>query len=90
MGFRTFDRNQTNLLGYSLDDMVDSNTKCRFIVNIVSQLDLVELYNRYSHLGTEANDPSAMLAIWFLGYCEKDQSTKKHPMSKNFKTQNDN
>jgi len=77
MGFRTSDRNQTTLLGFSLDDMVDSNAKCRFIVNIVSKLDLTRLYSRYSEVGTNANDPSAMLATWFLGYCESITETRK-------------
>jgi transposase len=70
MGFRTLDRDQINLLGFSLDELVEPDAKCRFIVRLVSQLDLNALYRKYSDVGAEANDPSAMLATWFLSYCE--------------------
>jgi len=77
MNFRTLDRNQTHLLGFSLDDLVEPEAKCRFIVHIVYQLDLDKLYSKYSNVGTNANDPSAMLATWFLGYCEGITESRK-------------
>ena len=76
MSFRTFDRSQMHLLGYSLDDMVETNAKCRFIVQLVSMLQLDKLYNKYSDVGTDANDPSAMLATWFLGYSDGITSSR--------------
>lgn len=77
MGFISADRKQIDLLGYSLDDFVPSNAKCRFVVDIVSRLDLTELYNRYSSQGADAFDPSIMLATWFFAYSEGVTSTRK-------------
>jgi len=51
MGFISADRKQIDLLGYSLDDFVPSNAKCRFVVDIVSRLDLTELYNSVQFTG---------------------------------------
>ena len=76
MGFRSFDRNQIDLLGYSLDDLVGSDAKCRFVVQLVSMLDLEKLYNKYSKVGADAFDPSAILSTWFLAYSEKITSTR--------------
>ncbi len=42
------DSNQTNLLSYSLDDLVPENTKCRLILSLVKRLSQKELYTRYS------------------------------------------
>jgi len=76
MGFRTNDRNQIELLGHSLADLVESDAKCRFVVELVSKLQLNKLYQKYSNVGTDANDPSAMLATWFLAYSEGNSSTR--------------
>ena len=77
MGFITTDRNQMNLLGFSLDDLVPKDAKCRFVVDIVSQLDLEELYNRYSNQGNDAFEPSVMLSTWFYAYSETVTATRK-------------
>jgi transposase len=76
MGFRTFDRSQIHLLGYSLDDMVESDAKCRFVVQLISMLQLDKLYQSYSDVGADANDPSAMLCAWFLAYSEGITSSR--------------
>jgi len=77
MGFISTDRNQMDLLGYSLDDFVPKNAKCRFVIDIVSKLDLNNLYNRYSTQGNDAFDPAIMLSTWFYAYSEAVTSTRK-------------
>lgn len=69
MGFINGDREQIGLLGYSLDDFVEKDSKARFIVKIVDTLDTKKLYSRYSNQGADAIDPKVQLATWFIGYC---------------------
>jgi len=77
MGFIFYDRNQIDLLGYSLDDFVPPDAKCRFVIDLVSHLDLSALYSQYSPKGADAFDPSLMLATWFFSYSEGETSTRK-------------
>ena len=77
MGFIFYDRNQINMLGYCLDDFVSTEAKCRFVVALVSHLDLSALYSQYSPKGADAFDPSLMLATWFFSYSEGETSTRK-------------
>jgi transposase len=77
MNFLSKDRNQTNIIGYALDDFVPKDAKCRLVVSLVNELNLKELYNRYSNQGNPAFEPSIMLATWFLSYCEGETSTRK-------------
>jgi len=77
MGFISADRGQNDIIGYSIDDFVPENAKCRFIVKIISNLDLKELYDHYSSQGADAYDPAIMLVTWFYGYTESVTSTRK-------------
>ncbi|MEE9119273.1 MAG: IS1182 family transposase [Calditrichia bacterium] len=77
MGFISADRNQTDLLGYSLDDFVPQESKCRFVVDLISKLNLSDLYNRYSDQGNDALDPAVLLTSWFFAYSEGITSTRK-------------
>jgi len=77
VGYITADRNQEQIIGYSLEDFVEENSKARFVAKIVEELNTKELYSRYSKQGGEAYDPKIMLAIWFLGYCETITTTRK-------------
>lgn len=77
MGFRTCDRSQIDFLGYSLDDFVEPDAKCRFVVQLVSMLQLDKLYKSYSDVGADANDPSSMLCAWFLAYSEGISSSRE-------------
>lgn len=77
MGFKKVDRSQYNLLGISLEDLVEEKSKCKFILEIINQLDLSKLYKRYSRQGAESFDPSMILAVWFYGYCESVSSSRK-------------
>jgi transposase len=77
MGFITGDRSQLGLLGYSIDELVPVDSKCRFITSIIAHLDLRELYNRYSDQGNDAFDPGILLATWFFAYAEGITSTRR-------------
>ncbi len=77
MGFIKTNRKQLDLFGYSFDDFVPRDAKCRFIVDIVSKLDLSALYQRYSHQGNDAFDPAVMLSTWFYAYSDTVTSTRR-------------
>jgi len=51
MAFISSDRNQKHLLGYHVDDFVPAGDKSRFIIKVVSKLDLSQLFARYSSQG---------------------------------------
>jgi transposase len=77
MGFITADREQSIIFGFSLDEFVEKDSKCRYILKVIDKLDLRELYSRYSNQGAEAYEPKLILATWFLAYCEGVTSTRK-------------
>jgi transposase len=77
MGFIAADRSQGKLFGYSLEDFVGPEAKCRFVVEVVRQLDLSALYADYSDQGGDAYDPGTMLATWFFAYSEGISSTRR-------------
>lgn len=77
MGFIAANRNQMGLFGYSLDDFVPAEAKCRFVVKIVQELDLSHLYADYSPQGGDAYDPATLLATWFFAYSEGVSSTRR-------------
>jgi len=77
MGFISANRSQSHLFGYSVDDFVAPDSKCRHIVRWVERLDLSALYADYSSQGGDAFDPRIMLATWFFAYSEGVTSTRK-------------
>ena len=77
MGFITASREQQVLFGYSLDEFVPKDAKCRFIVEVVKELNLFDLFNDYSDQGGAAFDPSVMLSTWFFAYSEGVTSTRE-------------
>ena len=77
MGFLPYNRSQMNLLGYSVDDFARDDAKSRFVVHLVSQLDLSALYARYSSQGGDSYAPDMMLALWFYAYSNGITSTRK-------------
>jgi transposase len=77
MGFITANREQNIIFGFSLDEFVEKDSKCRYILKVIDKLDLRELYSRYSLQGAEAYEPKIILATWFLAYCEGVTSTRK-------------
>lgn len=77
MGFIKADRSQLNLLGYSISEFASSDKKIRFIVDIVSRLDLSSLYTRYSDQGGDSYAPDMMLSLWFYAYSQGENSSRK-------------
>jgi len=77
MGFIKADRSQLNLLGYSISDFASSDQKIRFIVDIVSRLDLSSLFARYSDQGGDSYAPDMMLTLWFYAYSQGESSSRK-------------
>ncbi len=75
MGFITADRNEMGSL--NILDSIPKDDKCRFIVDVVSQLDLSLLYGNYSIQGGDAYDPDILLATWFYAYSEGERSSRK-------------
>ena len=77
MGFMSSNRFQMDLLGYSINDFAKTDKKCRFVVDIVSKLDLGELYARYSDQGADSYAPDIMLGTWFYSYSNTVTSSRK-------------
>jgi len=75
MGFKTADRNEIGFL--NVLDSIPQNDKSRFIVKVVSQLNLSPLYDNYSSQGGDAYDPAILLATWFYAYSEGESSSRK-------------
>lgn len=77
MGFIKADRSQQDLFGYSISDFAKSDSKSRFIVDIISMLNLTILYQRYSDQGGDSYSPEIMLALWFYAYSQGESSSRK-------------
>lgn len=77
MSFIKADRTQQDLIGYRISDFVQSDAKSRFIAEIISRLDLSELFQRYSEQGGDAFAPDMMLALWFYAYSQSQTSSRK-------------
>jgi transposase len=77
MGFIRAEREQMDMLGYSLEEFVEQKSECRWLVGVLRQLDLKEFYGAYSEQGGDAYDPEVMLAIWLMAYREGHTSTRK-------------
>jgi len=77
MGFIQANRDQIDMLGYSLAEFVEDGSLSRLIVKLVERLDLSELYSAYSAQGGEAFDPGMMLSVWLLAYSEGQTSTRR-------------
>lgn len=75
MGFITTDRSEIG----SIDILatLPEKDKSRFVMEIVSQLDLSPLYDSYSSQGGDAYDPAILLATWFYAYSEGETSSRK-------------
>jgi transposase len=77
MGFIKADRSQLNLLGYSISEFASTDKKIRFIVDIVSRLDLSSLFARYSDQGGDSYAPDMMLTLWFYAYSQGETRSRK-------------
>ncbi len=61
----------------SLGEAIPANHLARFVVDIVAQLDLSEIYKRYAMRGGEPIAPEALLALVFYGYSTGKFSSRK-------------
>ncbi len=77
MGFIKADRTQQDLIGFRISDFAQSDSKSQFIVEIISRLDLTELFHRYSDQGGDSYAPDVMLGLWFYAYSQGESSSRK-------------
>ncbi|HKZ68470.1 MAG TPA: transposase, partial [Anaerolineales bacterium] len=75
--FRTPDYDATLKASVSLDEALSANHLARFVVDIVAQLELSQVYARYAPTGGEAIAPEVLLALLFYGYATGVFSSRK-------------
>jgi transposase len=75
--FKTADYAVTLKLTVSLEDAVPPNHLARFIVDVIAQLDLSQIYARYGERGGEAFAPQLLLGLLFYGYATGVFSSRK-------------
>jgi transposase len=75
--FRTPDYEATLKTSISLEEVLPANHLARFVVDIISQLDLNQIYAGYAEQGGEAVAPEALLGVLFYGYATGTFSSRK-------------
>ena len=75
--FKECDRDTLFLMPPSLDDWVPENHLARFVVDIVSRLDLSPIINAYAGRGSDAYPPNIMVALLFYAYATGVFSSRK-------------
>jgi len=75
--FKTPDYESTLNLTVSLREALPANHLARFVVDIVAQLDLSPIYQRYGALGRSAFAPEILLGLLFYGYASGVFSSRK-------------
>ncbi len=71
------DRDTLFLMPPSVDDWVPENHLSRFVVDIVSRLDLSSIRNAYAGRGSDAYPPGIMVALLFYAYATGVFSSRK-------------
>jgi transposase len=71
------DRNTLYMLPPSIQDWLPEDHLARFVVDIVSQLDLKPLKNAYAGVGSRAYDPEMLLCLLFYGYATRVFSSRQ-------------
>ena len=66
--FKDTDRHSLFLMPPSVDDWVPEDHLARFVVDIVSRLDISPIRNSYAGRGSDAYPPSMIVALLFYGY----------------------
>ena len=66
--FRSADYEATLNLQISVHDVLPPDHLARFIVDVIAQLDLGEIYRQYSEQGAPAYAPEVLLGLLFYGY----------------------
>ena len=75
--FKAVDRETPYLFPPSVQDWLPEKHLARFIVEVVSKLDLHELKMPYTGVGSEAFNPEMLLALLFYGYATGVFSSRK-------------
>jgi len=75
--FKAVDRQTLYMFPPSVEDWLDQKHLARFIVDVVSKLDLHELKMPYSGGGSEAYHPEMLLSLLFYGYATGVFSSRK-------------
>ena len=75
--FVPVDRAQQYLFPPSIQDWLPENHLARFVVDIVSQLDLRPLVATYAGKGVKAHHPQVLLSLLFYGYATGIFSSRK-------------
>lgn len=75
--FAQCDRDTLYLMPPSIQDWLPENHLARFVVDMVSQLDVWSLENAYAGRGSDAYPPRMLLALLFYGYATGVFSSRK-------------
>jgi len=75
--FKAVDRETLYLFPPSVEDWLPEQHLARFVVDVVSKLDLHELKMPYTGVGSEAFNPEMLLALLFYGYATGVFSSRK-------------
>lgn len=75
--FKTVDYEAALDQTVSLREALPANHLARFVVELVAQLDLTSIYERYGTRGGEAYAPAVLLALLFYGYATGAFSSRK-------------
>ena len=75
--YKTADYERTLELKISMRDVLPSEHLARFIVDIIAQLDLSEIYGQYSEQGAPPYAPEVLLGLLFYGYATGVFSSRK-------------
>ena len=76
MSFKEYNQDQPFLLPLSLHDFLPDGHLAHVINEVVGELDLGELYDSYSDLGSSAYHPQMMLKVLFYGYAMGERSSR--------------
>jgi transposase len=71
------DREQVSFMPDDLNEWLPEDHLARFVVDIVSKMDLCQVYSSYSGKGSTPYDPKLLLALIFHGYSTGVFSSRK-------------
>jgi hypothetical protein len=77
MPFKEYNQDQPFLLPPSLHEFLPKGHLAHILNEVVNELDLRELYDRYNDLGSSAYHPQRMLKVLFYGYAVGERSSVK-------------
>jgi len=76
MSFKEYNQDQPFLLPLSMHDFLPEGHLARLINTVINELDLRELYNKYSDLGCSAYHPQSLLKTLFYAYATGERSSR--------------